>query len=151
MRVLAQVLIAIWLGLAIGCRKTPDASEFFRPWGCDNAADLRERFDQFKNVLVVHVTESRWEDRGPHALTPYHFKATVSRSYKGAWSAGEKLDFVHYLDSPAPTNVPLTIHRDDLYFIMTNEHTNAEITVETGDFAGLNSELEPALHVLFPQ
>ncbi len=151
MQRLLWLLVTAFLGLAAGCRKSPEASAIFQPWGCENAAELRERFGQYKNILEVHVTESRWEDRGPHRLTPLHFKATVAKSYKGDWSVGEKLDFVNYLDYSAPTNVPLTMHRDDLFFIMTDEHTNAEIALETGDFVTLDSELRLALRVLFPE
>jgi hypothetical protein len=143
---LAALLLAV--ALAIGCQSNNSDAELFRAWGWENAKDAKAHLDQYKHALVVEVFGSHWEDRGPHRLAPYHFKGTVTKSYKGDWQVSEKIDFVHYVDAPAQTNTP-SAPRHELVFVFTNEHTNAEVVVDTGDFGTYNSDYAPALDLVF--
>jgi hypothetical protein len=105
----------------------------------ENAKEAKARFYSYKHVLVACVYEHHWEDRGPGRLTPFRSKATVVRSFKGDWKISERIAFVHYVDAPAP----------ELVFIFTNEHTDTEIALETGDFGAYNEEYAPALEHVF--
>ena len=122
----------------------------FRPWGWENAKHARQYLGEYKHVLVARVEECGWEDRGPHRLTPYHFKASVIRTYKGDWRVSERISFVHYVDAPAPAASSSNAPSGDLVFIFTNEHTNSEIALDTGEWGAYSEELAPALEYLYP-
>jgi len=107
--------------------------------------------DGYKHVLVARVDKCTWEDRGPHLLTPYHFKATVVRSYKGDWRVSERISFVHYVDAPAPTTSGSSPPSVDLVFVFANIHTNAEIALDAGEWGHYRDELGPALDYLYPK
>jgi hypothetical protein len=96
----------LFLGLLAfaGCASNRNAA-LFHPWGWEDAKDAYAHLDSYEHVIVARIDECSWEDRGPHRLTPYHFKATVIRSYKGNWRVSERISFVHYVDSPAPTTL----------------------------------------------
>jgi hypothetical protein len=96
---------------------------------------------KIKHIFVAHIDECTWEDRGPNRLTPYHFKATVVRSYKGAWRVSERLAFVHHLDAPAPATreVP-PLCRPRLVGVFTSEHTSSEIELSTGELRNYDKE-----------
>jgi hypothetical protein len=143
----ALILLLLFSG---GCDSNDVDTRVFHPWGVDNAKQFKARTDQYQHVLVASVSESHWEDRGPHKLTPYHFKATVVRSYKGDWKVADEIKFVHYVDAAAPANIPSGARDDTLMFVFTNERTNAEISVDTGDFGMYNSLYAPALEYAFP-
>lgn len=138
------------LVLASGCRSNKSDAEIFHAWGWENARHAKTHLDQFEHVLVAEVYESNWEDLGPHRLTPFHFKGTVVRSYKGDWKVSEKISFIHRVDAPAPTNTPGAVS-NKLMFVFTNEHTNAEVGVDTGDFGTYDTEHARALDILFPR
>jgi hypothetical protein len=141
-------VIAAFLVLTGGCCSSEYNARVFHPWGWENAKEFKGHLDQYRHVLVVRVSESYWEDKGPGRLTPCHFKGKVVRSYKGDWRVSEGIAFVHYVDSPAPTNAPGRTC-DELMFVLTNEHTNAEIVVDTGDFNTYNAIYAPALECVF--
>jgi len=103
------------------------------------------------HVLVARIDETGWEDCGPHRLTPYHFKATVVRSYKGDWRVSERLAFVHYVDAPAPTTPAPNARSGDLVFVFSNEHRNAEMVLDTGEWGAYRGELAPSLECAYPQ
>jgi hypothetical protein len=136
------------LAFTSGCRSSDSETEVFHAWGWENAKEAKAHFDEYKHILVAEVYESHWEDRGAHKLTPYRFKGTVTKSFKGDWQVSEKIAFVHYVDSPAPTNKP-SAQRNQLMFVFTNEHTNAEVAVDTGEFGIYDAESAPALELLF--
>src|SRR5258705_11286373 len=137
---LTMLPLLLWCS---ACDSNDFNTRVFHPWGVDDAKEFKARMDQYQHVLAARVSESHWEDRGPHRLTPYHFKATVVRSYKGDWKVADEIKFVHYVDAPAPTNVPSVAGDDTLMFVFTNERTNAEITVDTGDFGTYTSLYSP--------
>ena len=141
--------ISLLAGFLVGCTPSSYNTRVFHPWGREDAQDFEELVDGYNHVLVVRVCESYWEDRGPNRLTPYHFKGTVFKAYKGDWRASEDIVFVHYVDSPAPTNAPTARSCDELMFVFTNEHTNSEIGVGTGDFGTYNGVYAPALERVF--
>jgi hypothetical protein len=141
--------ISVLAAFLTGCSSSSYNAQVFHPWGREDAHDFKELVDGYKHVLVVGVSESYCEDRGPHRLTPYHFKGTVMKVYKGDWRAFEGIAFVHYVDSPAPTNAAAARSRDELMFVFTNEHTNTEIGVSTGEFGTYNAVYAAALERVF--
>jgi hypothetical protein len=115
----------------------------------ENGKEAKVRFHSYKHVLVASVYEHSWEDRGPGRLTPFRSKATVVRSFKGDWKISERMAFVHYVDAPAPPPPTSNAPSGNLVFIFTNEHTDAEIALETGDFGTYDEEYAPALEHVF--
>jgi hypothetical protein len=143
-------LLFILVALCTGCSASSYNARVFHPWGRENAEDFKQLVDGYENVLVARVSESYWEDRGPHRLTPYHFKGTVFKSYKGQWQVSEQIAFVHYVDAPAPTNAPSVRNSDELMFVFTNEHTKSEVGLGTGEFGAYNAVYAPALERTLP-
>jgi hypothetical protein len=133
-----------------GCSANRNAV-IFHPWGWEDAADAKSRLDGYKHVLVARVDECSWEDRDPHRLTPYHFKATVIRSYKGDWGVSERISFVHYVDASAPATSTTNAPGGYPVFIFSNDHTNGEIALDTGEWGRFNEELAPALEIIYPE
>jgi hypothetical protein len=132
--------------LAVGCRSTDTAAILAHsPW----EENTKPYLDSFKHVLVVCVYQDHWEDCGPHRYSQYHFKATVVRSYKGEWKIGDRVALVHGVDAPAisVTNGVAGY----LVFVFTNEHTDAEIAVDTGEFANYSPELDAVIQCVFPE
>jgi len=149
MRQFAAIFILGLLAFA-GCRSADRNAAMFHPWGADDADHFKSRSDPYRHILVARVQECRWEDLGPHRKTPYHFKATVIRTFKGDWSVSEGISFVHHVDAPAPTASPSHQPSGDLVFIFTNEHTTDEIALDTGEWGHYRDELAPALEYLYP-
>jgi hypothetical protein len=144
-------VIPLLVARLTGCSSSSYNAKVFHPWGRENAEDFKQLVDGYKHVLVVRVSETHWEDRGPHRLTPYHFKGTVFKSYKGDRRVSERIAFVHHVDAPAPTNAPNARSSDKLMFVFTNEHTNSEVGVGTGEFGEHNGVYAPALERTFPK
>lgn len=134
-----------------GCHSDGRDQALVRPWGAETTAALKSRFDPYQHILVARVDERSWEDLGPHRLTPYHFKATVVKSYKGDWRVSERISFVHHVDSTAPTGSATNWSTGELVFITTREHTTNEISLDTGEWGHYSAELAPALEHLYPQ
>lgn len=139
---LHMILMALPV-LALSCHSSSYNARIFHPWGCDNVKEFKARMDEFTNVLMVCVYEDHWEDRGPNRYSLHHLKGTVVRVYKGDWRVSERIAFVRGLDYRAPTN-PKS-EAGTLGFVFTNEHTNAEIGLDTGEFGRYEAEYEPAL------
>jgi len=151
MKTLAHGIVLMLLLLS-GCSSRPVAEEaLFRPWCWDNAKHARQCLGQSAQVFVARVDECAWEDLGPHRLTPWHYKATVVKSYKGDWTVGERVAFVHCVDAPAPTSSISKRPDGQLVFIFTNEHTNSEIGLDTGEWGAFREDMAPALDYLYPQ
>lgn len=147
LRHVSAILVFGLLAFA-GCDSTHRKTDIFVPWCADGADNLKSRFDSYQHILVARVNEHTWEDLGPNRLTPHHFKATVTTSYKGDWQTSERISFVHRVDSPAPagsTNNPAGY----LVVILTNEHTTNEIALDTGDWTEWREELEPGLEYFY--
>ena len=144
---LCPFVIVGLLATATGCRSTDSEASFFHTGGWEDAKEAKSYLDRYKHVLVACVYEDHWEGRGPGRLAPHHFKATVVRTYKGDWSFSERVAFVHYVDARA-----LSIsnaHAGSLVFVFTNDHTDAEIALDTGDFGACDRELERALQLVY--
>ena len=146
----SALLIVALLAIVIGCRSTDRNARVFNPWGWEDAKDAKAHLDNYKHILVARIDESHWKDRVPHPLPSHHFKGAVVRSYKGDWRVSERIAFVHYVDFPVPTNTP-SASRGDLMFVFTNEHTDAEIDLGTGEFGAYNAKYSPALDCIFLQ
>jgi hypothetical protein len=131
--------------IAIGCRSADPNATFFHALGWE---DAKSHLDEYKHVFEACIYEDHWEDRGPGRLAPHHFKATVVKRFKGDWTVSEKIAFVHYVDYRAPTvsNTAAGL----LMFVFTNDHTNAEIVLDTGDFGNWSPEIEDALQIIYP-
>ena len=148
MHKLTALLAAGSLGFASCCSWTARNAIMFHPWGWEDAKHAKAHLGAYKHVLVARIDGHHYEDGGPHQLTPHHFEATVVRSFKGDWRVSERIAFVHYVDAPAPTHTP-DAPRGDLVFVFTNEKTDAEIALDTGEFGAYGVEDEPALEYLF--
>ena len=135
------------LALAAGCHSPAYGSAVFHPWGCDNAAELRDQFQECRNVLMVCIYEDHWEDRGPNRYSLHHLKGTVVRAYKGDWRVSEQIALVQSLDDRAPANPPSAA--GSLGFVFTSEHRDTEIGLDTGEFHRYDAEYAPALECAY--
>jgi hypothetical protein len=142
------LLISSLLVMVVGCRSSDSSARIFRPWNCDDAREFRTMFQEYTNIFMVCIYEDHWEDRGPNRYSLHHFKGTVVRVYKGDWQVSEKIAFVQGLDYRAPTNAPSVA--GSLGFVLTGEHTNAEIGLDTGEFHRYDTEYAPAFDCAYP-
>ena len=145
-----RAILIVGVLVFAGCSISRNA-EVYHPWGWNDAADAKSHLDSYRYALIARVDECSWEDRGPHRLTPYHYKATVVRSYKGDWRPLEKISFVHFVDAPAPAASTTNALGDNLVFVFLNEHTNAEIGLDPGEWGRFGDELAPALEEIYPE
>jgi len=137
------------LVFSAGCHSPAYNARILDPWGLENDADARARWGSYSNILMVCIYEDHWEDRGPNRYSLHHEKGTVVKVYKGDWRVSERISLVQGLDYRAPmeTNKEVGI----LEFVFANQHTNAEIALETGEYFWYDPELEPALDYFYPQ
>ena len=143
------ILIVVGLfAIATGCRSTSSNATFFHAGGWENANDAKSDLDQYKNVFVACIYEDHWEDRGTHELSPHHFKVMVVRTYKGDWNVSERGAFVNYVDTPALTTSNEIAGQ--LIFVLTNEHTNAEVFLDAGECGNYDAGLDRALQSVYP-
>ena len=132
------------------CDSSHRETEIFGAWCADDAAHLKSRFDSYHHIFIARVDAHSWENLGPHRLTPHHSKGTVITSWKGDWRPSELISFVHHVDGLAPPGPATNGPTGDLVFILTNEHTTNEITLDTGEWGSYRDELAPALEFLYP-
>ncbi len=138
------------LGVAglVGCGTQGDPT-VFHPWGWEDLTDARRHLNAFRHVVVASVDNCTWEDLGPHRYTPYHFRATVVRSYKGDWRVSETISFAHHVDAEAPSTSTTSTLSGQWIFVFCNEHTNQEMVLDTGEWGYYRQDLAPALDCLF--
>jgi hypothetical protein len=141
------LVISGLLALCAGCCSSEYNARVLNPWGNADAKVLKSWLDKYTNVLMVSVYEDHWEDRGAYSL--HHYKGTVVRVYKGDWRVSDRIAFVQGLDYRPPANPASSI--GDLAFVVTNEHTNTEIGLDTGDMTTCNAEYAPALDCIYPR
>jgi hypothetical protein len=142
------LIISGLLALSVGCRSRDYSARVFHPWGCENAREFKAQYHEYKSIFMVCVYADHWEDRGPHDYSLHHFKGTVVRVYKGDWRVSEKIAFVQGLDYRAPAN-PQS-EAGSLGFVLTSEHRDTEIGLDTGEFHRYYPEDACALEYAYP-
>jgi hypothetical protein len=145
MHKLYAIVAAGLLAMAAGCRSTDSTT--FALW--EDIDDAKSYLNSYKHVMLICVYEDHWEDRGPNRTSLHHFMGTVVRAYKGDWSVSERVAFVHAVDAPAlKTSNEIAGY---LMFVLTNEHTDAEIALDTGEFLTYDPELGRVVEAVFPR
>ena len=96
---------------------------------------------------MVCILEDHWEDRGPNRFALHHYTGTVVRVYRGGLRASERISFETALDDRAPKNPASSAGR--LAFVFTDQHTDTEMALDTGEFYRYDAELAPAFEYLF--
>jgi hypothetical protein len=134
------------LATSVGCRET-DCDAIYKASFWEDAAGVKAHMDGYGHILSVRIDENHGEDRGSNRLSVLHFKGTVVKSWKGDWKVPEKISFVHYVDYRASTTTS-NEEAGQILFVFTNEHTNTDIALETGDF-GYSTNVEQVLHCFF--
>ncbi len=148
MQKFSAFLVVGLLAASAGCRSTAYNARVFHPWGMDDAADAEAHWDGYTNILMVCIYEDHWDDRGPNKYALHHDTGTVVKVYKGDWHISERISFVQGLDYRAP----MATNEDagHLGFVFTNQHTNSEFVLDTGEFGRYDAEYEPALDRIYP-
>ena len=149
MRTLLAFIVVGLFASVTGCQTADRWTKFVVPWGCEDLSEAKARFDRYKHVFMICISEDHWEDRGPHALAIHHVKGTVVRIYKGDWRVSERISFLQGFDyrSPNTTNAEVGV----LGFVFTDQHADTEIGLDTGEFIFYGPELVPALDLAFPR
>ena len=129
-----------------GCRET-GCEKVYKESFWEDAKGVQPHMDGYRHILSIRVDENHAEDRGPNRLSVLHFKGTVVKSWKGDWRPSEKIAFVHYVDYRASTTTS-NESAGKIFFVFTNDHTNADIGLDTGDF-GYSTNVEQVLHCFF--
>ena len=149
-----QVIVSIGLlAMFVGCR-SPDSNSAFGQFQWGDYEDAKSWLANYKHVILVCVCEDYWEDQGQDrnsfqtfGYSFHHFNGTVVNSYKGDWSTSDRVIFVHGLDGPSygTTNK----FSGKLLFLFTNEHTETEFGVDTGEFLPWDAETARQLDFVF--
>jgi hypothetical protein len=135
---------------SVGCHSPTYNANFFDPWGLEGGvAGAKASWGSYSNILLVCIYEDHWEDRGPNRYSLHHEIGTVVKVYKGDWRVSEEISLVQGLDYRAP--VETNKEAGNLWFVFTDQHTNSEIALDTGDYTGYDADLEPALEYIYPQ
>ena len=145
----SALLIFGVLAASAGCHSAAYNARVFHPWGVDDAADAQAHWAGYTNIFMVCIYEDHWDDRGPNRYALHHETGTVVKVYKGDWHISERISFVQGLDYRAPTETNKAA--GSLGFVFTNEHTNSEFVLDTGEFSRYDAEYEPALDCIYPQ
>ncbi len=148
MKLLHAIPLIGLLGV-LGCRAPDYNARVFHPWGCEDAAEFRSRMDEYRHVFMVCIHEDHWEDRGPNRYSLHHYTGTVVRVYKGDWRVSERISFVQGLDYRAPTNPASAAGQ--IGFVLTSQHADTEIGLDTGEFRSYYPEHAIALDHVFSQ
>jgi hypothetical protein len=85
----------------------------------------------------------------PYKYSFHHFKASVTKSYKGDWKPGEKVLFLYGVDAPALTVSNAFVGSNML--LLTDEHTNRGVIFGAGDFFLVDTNLQQVLQLDFPE
>jgi hypothetical protein len=130
-----------------GCRSTAPSASSFHRWGWEDADDARTYLDRFRHIFLACIYEDEWRDQGPRQYSLYRAKATVVQTYKGDWHRSERVRYVQGVDSPVAAG--FTSNAGKLVFLLTNEHTKAELGFEAGTFYDYEPELERVMEFLY--
>lgn len=142
------MFFAVVVTVFAGCRSQPFVATDYHRWGWEDPADARAHLDQYANILLVRFDDDRWEDQGPHRYSLYDFRGTVLKTYEGDWRPTETGSFVEGLDYRAPKQ--WNSNAGKLTFIMTNQHSDAESPLDTGERIAYDPQLEQILKDLYP-
>jgi hypothetical protein len=121
----------------------------FHALGFDDPAEAKTLFDTYKQVFTAQISEDYWEKTTPHEYSLHHFKASVTKSYKGGWKVGEKVSYLLGVDAPALTVSNAFVGSNML--LLTDEHVDREIIFGAGDFFLVDTNLERVLQLDFPE
>ena len=146
MHKLLVIVIAGLLTTGTSCRQI-DRDTVYKESFWEDAAGVKAHMDSYRHILSVRVDEDYGEDRGLDKESVLHFKGTVVKSWKGDWKVSEKISFVHWVDYRV-TDTTTNKAPGYTLFVFTNEHTNTDIALETGDF-GYSTNVEQVLHCFF--
>ncbi len=130
---------------------SPELQKISRPWGRDTAAMTKNFFDSYDHILLVTVTQDRWESRKPPQKSLRHYNGKVAKTYKGGWSVGDEIAFETHHDSVRlPQDAPVLEGKQ--FFVLTKSpKTQKAISLDTGELLPFDVENEPALIYFYPR
>lgn len=120
----------------------------FHALGLDDANEARTLFELYKHVFAAHVSEDYWENTAQHKHSLHHFKATVTKVYKGDWSIGEKVSFCYSADTTT-LNEPNAFVGSNM-LLLAYRHGDNEIDFGLGDFFLVDTNVQEVLQCVFP-
>jgi len=140
------VVLVAALVAAVGCQRSA-CDKAYRDWFWEDAAGTKAHFDNYKQVLLVRVGEDHWVDGGKHRLSMHHYQGTVERAFKGDWKIAEPIAFVQGFDYSFSTNANRCV--GEQLVLLTDEYTNSEIGIDTGDLLAYEGPFKQVLHCVF--
>lgn len=144
---LSPILLAGLFAGVVGCRSPDFNARVFQPWSCEDAREFRARVAGYKHVFMVCILEDHWEDRGPNLFALHHYTGTVVRVYNGDLRVSERVSFATALDDRAPQNPRSAAGK--LAFLFTDQPTDIEIPLDTGEFYRYDAEFAAAFEYVF--
>jgi len=119
----------------------------FHALGLDRPSKARALFELYRHVFTAHVSEDNWENTAQHKRSLHHFKATVTKVYKGDWSIGEKVSFCYGADIPTFNESNALVGSNML--LLAYRHDDNEIDFGLGDFFLVDTNVEQELRFIF--
>lgn len=138
-KVVGLALVALVV-LSAGCRSTePVADQKYKAWEVEA---FKKEAKSHQDVVLVCIYESQLQRRPLPKKHRVDSKATVVRSYKGAWQVGEPIDFYREMESVPQDWTPNVGH---LVYLLFDNHTTEPVGIDTGEDWAYKPEFECAL------
>lgn len=132
-------LVALTMASA-GCRSTePVADQKYKAWEVET---FKKEVQSHQDVVLVCVCDSKLQRRPLPHKHRIDSKATVVRSYKGAWQVGEPIAFYREMESVSQDWKP---NIGQLVYLLFDKRTPEPIGIDTGEDWAYKPEFERAL------
>ncbi|EEF63318.1 hypothetical protein [Pedosphaera parvula] len=136
-------LVSLTIGMVVasaGCHSTATtADQKYSAWEVET---FKKEAQSHQDVVLVCIYENQLQRMPLPHKHRVNSKATVVRSYKGAWQVGEPIAFYRVLESVPQDWKPNVGH---LVYLLFDKHTPEPVGIDTGEDWAYKPEFERAL------